>query len=258
MRSQNPSHSASGDDLAAQQFRAFAAFLLRERMAAAGLAEADGRAGAATLSQAVCQLIEIQSLEAGRRREGVDTQMPGRFMKAALADELMLHLDWAGRPHWRHVLVEATLMHSARAGEQVFADIDQLLHERDPARRPLARLYMHLLALGFQGRYRGSADLSPIAEYRRKLFQFAWQRAPDMGGRDAVLTEQPYASTLAGDSGQRLNKPSRRMVTLAAVLVVLLGVSEALWLWQAAPVQAELDKPASATTAPARLARSTP
>ncbi|MDQ2822319.1 MAG: DotU family type IV/VI secretion system protein [Pseudomonadota bacterium] len=245
----NKRQLSGGDDLASSQFRAFAAFLLQERMAAAGLAEADGRAGAATLSHALCQLIDIQSVEAGRLREGVDTQLPGRFMKAALADELMLNLDWAGRPHWRHVLVEATLMHSARAGEQVFADIDQLLHERDPARRSLARLYMHLLALGFQGRYRGGADLAPIADYRRKLFQFAWQRAPDAGGGNAVFSSQPYEHTLAGDSGQRLNKPSRTMAVLAMVVVLLLGVSEGLWLWQSAPLQQEIDRALADTQA---------
>ena len=97
----------------------------------------------------------------------------------------------------------------------------------------MARLYMHLLALGFQGRYRDSADLAPIAGYRRQLFQFAWQHAPGMAGRDAVLSQQPYAHTVSGDSGRRLNKPSRRAALLALVLLVLLGVSEVVWLWQA-------------------------
>jgi type VI secretion system protein ImpK len=252
MHKQDPRLASGGDDLASSQFRAFAACLLRERAAAPGLPEAEGRSGAASLSHALCQLIELHSIEAGRQRDGLDTQAQGRFMKAALADELMLNLDWAGRVHWRHVLVEATLMHSARAGEQVFADIDHLLHERDPARRPLARLYMHLLALGFQGRYRGSADLAPIADYRRRLFQFAWQRDPDMGGREAVFTTQPYDSTLAGERSQRLNKPSRRVAALALALVLLLGVSEALWLWQAAPVQAEIDRQPAAGDLPAR------
>lgn len=225
-------------DLASSQLRTFAGVLLQERAAAAALPESEGRAGAATLSAALCRLIELQSLEAGRLGGGgLDTQAQGRFVKAALADEMLLHLDWAGRAHWRHVLVEATLLHSARAGEQVFADIDQLLREREPARRPLARLYLQVLALGFQGRYRGSADLAPIANYRRELFQFAWQREPGMGGRDAVLSEQPYASTLAADGSARMFRPSRRVATLMLALVALLGVSELLWLWQSQPVR---------------------
>jgi len=236
-------------DLASTQLRSFAAVLLQERAAAVALPESGGRAGAATLSAALCQLIELQSLEAGRLGGGgLDTQLQGRFLKAALADEMLLHLDWAGRAHWRHVLVEATLFHSARAGEQVFADIDQLLREREPARRPLARLYLQVLALGFQGRYRGSADLAPVAACRRDLFRFAWQREPGMGGREAVLSEQPYASTLVADGGARMYRPSRPAAMLMLALAVLLGVSQLLWLWQSQPVRDALaPRPAPAS-----------
>jgi type VI secretion system protein ImpK len=234
----------AGIDLASSQLRSFAAVLLQERAAAATVAEADGRAGATTLSAALCQLIELQGLEAGRLGASADTQQQGRFLKAALADEMLLNLDWAGRAHWRHVLVEATLLHTAHAGEQVFAAIDQLLRERDPARRAVARLYLQVLALGFQGRYRGSASLAPLGDYRRELFQFAWQRAPGMPGRDAVLSEQPYASTTAADGGARVNKPSRRVALFALVMLALLGVSQGVWRWQSAPVRSALAPPA--------------
>ena len=239
MAAHAPFHHA-GIELASAQLRSFAAVLLQERAAAATLPEADGRAGATTLSAALCQLIELQGLEGGRLGASADTQQQARFLKAALADEMLLNLDWAGRAHWRHVLVEATLLHTAHAGEQVFADIDQLLRERDPARRILAQLYLQVLALGFQGRYRGSASLAALADYRRALFQFAWQRAPGMPGRDAVLSEQPYASTLAADGGARVNKPSRRAALFALVMLALLGVSQAVWLWQSAPVRTAL------------------
>ena len=242
MAANAPVHHA-GNDLASSQLRSFAAVLLQERAAAATLPEADGRAGATTLSAALCQLIALQGLEAGRLGASADTQQQGRFLKAALADEMLLNLDWAGRAHWRHVLVEATLLHTAHAGEQVFADIDQLLRERDPARRVLARLYLQVLALGFQGRYRDSASLAPLGDYRRELFQFGWQRAPGMPGRDAVLSEQPYASTMAADGGARVNKPSRRVALFALVMLTLLGVSQGVWRWQSAPVRSALAAP---------------
>ena len=237
-----PLHHA-GNDLASSQLRSFAAVLLQERAAAAALPEADGRAGATTLSAALCRLIELQGLEAGRLGASAEMQQQGRFLKAALADEMLLNLDWAGRVHWRHVLVEATLLHTAYAGEQVFAAIEQLLREHDPAGRDLARLYLQVLALGFQGRYRGSASLAPLAGYRRALFQFAWQREPGIPGREAVLSEQPYASTLAADGG-RVNRPSRRAALFALAMLVLLGVSQGLWRWQSKPVRAALESPA--------------
>ena len=248
MSIQDQQHGGDGNDLAATQFRAFVAALLQARAAAAGLSEADGRAGAVALSGELCQLIELHSLQAGRLggNGGIDAELQARFVKAALADELMLHTDWAGRAHWRHVLVETTLLQSAHAGQQVFSNIDQLLRERVPGQRAVARLYLHLLALGFQGRYRGADALAPIALYRRDLFQFAYQRVPDLRAHDAVLTEQPYASTLSYGAGRRLSPPSRRGIRLAALLLLLLALSELLWLWQSGPVRGALAVPLAA------------
>jgi type VI secretion system protein ImpK len=242
-----------GDDPASHQFRAFVKVLMEARAAGLALNEAEAQAGAGALSAQLCQLIELQSLEAGRLagKGNVELELRARFLKAALADEMMLRSDWAGRVHWRHVLVEATLFRTAHAGQQVFADIDQLLTERDPARRPLARLYLYLLALGFQGRYRGGDGLGALLEYRRALFQFAWQRAPGMRGADAVLSEQPYASTLSFDNRARLARPSRGVVVWLAVMLAVLVLSQGLWVWQSAPVRAALDTNAAGDSAAA-------
>jgi len=236
-----------GNDLASVQFRAFVAALNHGVAHAATLGEAEGRSGAEALSRQLRQLIELQALEAGRvaGKAGDDTVARARFLKAALADEVLLHTDWSGRSHWRHVLIEALLFNSSHAGQQVFAEIDQLLREREPARRAVARLYLHLLSLGFQGRYRDGGELARIAEYRRELFQFVYQRPPDLSARDAVLTEQPYASTLSYGSSRRLPRLSRGGVTLLLTMLIVLGVSEVLWLWQAWPVRAALAAPGS-------------
>jgi len=233
-----------GEDPGSHQFRAFVKVLMGARTAALALGDADAEAGAAALSGQLCQLIELQSLEAGRLagKDNVDLELRARFLKAALADEMMLRSDWVGRAHWRHLLVEATLFRTAHAGQQIFADIDQLLTERDPARRPLARLYLYLLALGFQGRYRGGDDLGALAGYRRALFQFAWQRAPGMRGADAVLSDQPYASTLSFDNRARLARPSRGAVVWVGVMLAMLLLSQGLWLWQSKPVRDALDQ----------------
>jgi type VI secretion system protein ImpK len=240
-----------GNDLASMQFRAFVAALNHAVAGALHLGEAEGRAGASAISRQLLQLIEVQALEAGRLggKAGDDTVARGRFLKAALADEVLLHTDWAGRVHWNHVLLEALLFNSSHAGQQVFAEIDQLLRERDPGRRGAARLYLHVLALGFQGRYRGAGDLAPIAEYRRALFQFAYQRPADLSARDAVLIEQPYGSTLSYSGGRRVPKLSRRGAALLLTLLVMLGVSEALWLWQSWPLRSVLDRPPESTVA---------
>lgn len=235
--------ASEAGDLAGQQFRAFVAVLTQARAAAADLPEAQGRAGAAALSAELCQLIELHTLEAGRQSGtgGADAESQARFLKAALADEVLLHTGWAGRAHWRHVLVEATLLGTAHAGQQVFVQIDQLLRERDPARRAVARLYLYVLALGFRGRYRGDPAPVALATYRRELFQFAYQRAPDLHAGAAVLSEQAYASTLSYGAGQRVSRLSRRGLTVGLMLLFLLVLSEALWVWQSWPLRRALN-----------------
>jgi type VI secretion system protein ImpK len=222
-----------GIDLASVQFRDFFDALSRAARSALDVDEANAKSAAEALSRQLCQLIELQTLEARRigGKAGIEAEVQGRFLKAALADEVLLNTEWAGRAHWRHVLIEATLFKSSFAGERVFDDLDQLLREREPARRNLGRLYLYLLSLGFQGRYRGGAQ-TRIAEYRRELFQFVYLRPADLHGRDRTLSDQAYASTLSHIAATRLPKFSRSGLIIVLGLLLLLGLSELLWLWQ--------------------------
>ncbi|GJI95584.1 DotU family type IV/VI secretion system protein [Duganella vulcania] len=233
--------AGEGVDLASVQFRDFYDMLSRSAQAATRVAEGEANAAAEALSRQLCQLIELQSLEARRivGKAGIEAEVQGRFLKAALADEVMLNTEWAGRGYWRHVLVETTLFKSSFAGERVFDDLDQLLREREAARRNVGRLYLYLLSLGFQGRYRGQKQ-DKIAEYRRELFQFVYQRPADLQGRDRTLSEQPYASTLSHLAARRLPKFNRSGIMFVLALLILLGLSEVLWLWQSWPIRAAL------------------
>lgn len=247
--SQSPSSSSQailkgsvvseGIDLASVQFRDFFDVLSRSAKIAVQIDDASAKSAAEALSRQLCQMIELQTLEARRigGKAGIEAEVQGRFLKAALADEILLNTDWAGRTYWRHVLIEATLFKSSFAGDRVFDDIDQLLREREAARRNLGRLYLYLLSLGFQGRYRGNAVQTKIAEYRRELFQFVYLRPADMQGRDRTLSEQAYASTLSHITASRLPKLNRSGFIIVLLLLVMLGLSELLWLWQSWPVR---------------------
>ncbi|QJE01572.1 DotU family type IV/VI secretion system protein [Massilia forsythiae] len=231
-----------GVDLASSQFRDFYDVLARAAHAVVRLGEDEARGAAEALSRQLCQLIELQSLEARRvgGKGGAEADLQGRFLKAALADEVLLSTDWAGRDYWRHVLVEATLFKSSYAGERVFQDLDQLLREREPARRNVGRLYLYLLSLGFQGRYRGLAQ-DKIAEYRRELFQFVYQRPADLQGRDRTLSAQAYESTLLHLTAGRLPRLNRFGLLVLLGMLILLGLSELLWLWVSWPVRSALE-----------------
>lgn len=232
---------SDGVDLASIQFRDFYEGLVRAAEAATRLGEGEARAAAEALSRQLCQQIELQSLEARRvgGKAGIEAEVQGRFLKAALADEVLLNIDWTGRAHWRHVLIEATLFKSSFAGERVFQDLDQLLREREPSRRNLGRLYLYLLSLGFQGRYRGLPQ-DKIAEYRRELFQFVYQRPADLQGRDRTLSSQAYESTLSHLKAGRMPRFNRTGLIFGLSLLVLLAVSELLWLWMSWPVREAL------------------
>lgn len=230
-----------GVDLASVQFRDFFDTLSRSAQSATQVSEADAKSAAEALSRQLCQLIELQSLEARRvaGKAGIEAEVQGRFLKAALADEVLLNTEWLGRNYWRHVLIETTLFQTSYAGERVFDDLDQLLREREPSRRNLGRLYLYMLSLGFQGRYRGQKQ-DKIAEYRRELFQFVYMRPADLQGRDRTLSEQAYASTLSHLAARRLPRFNRNGLLFVIALLVLLGLSELLWLWQSWPVRAAL------------------
>ncbi|NDY91352.1 DotU family type IV/VI secretion system protein [Ideonella livida] len=180
-------------------------------------------------------LIGVQAL--GQRRAGpagqaaaqIATQV--RYLKAALADEWLLSRDWPGRALWPQHLLEAALFRSSIAGDRVLDDIEQLLADREPALRPLARLYLTALALGFQGRLRGQPDDGRLAGLRQELFQFAWQRPPGLGERDRPLDPQAYASTLSHLAARRRRGLSRWSLVWGASLLALLLCSELLWLW---------------------------
>lgn len=251
-----PSSAAGGVDFASMQFRDFYGVLRRAVEAVRNVPEAEAAEVAQALSNQLTQLIELHTLEARRTggKSAMEAEGDARFLKAALADELLLATDWAGREHWHHVLLEANLFRSSQAGEKVFQDIEQILAAREPSQRNLARLYLYALSLGFQGRYRGSGMLGPLVELRRELYQFIYQRAPDLQGRDRTLSERAYASTLSYLAARRLPRLSRWWVVFTLVLLGLLALSELGWLWQSWPVRRALSTTTAAITAPAGVA----
>lgn len=233
-----------GEDLPSAHFRAFYDALVDARESALACSEAEAAATAQSLSKRLLQIIELHTMEMRRLggRAVMDTEVQARYLKAALADEWMLNTDWDGRLAWRHVLLEAQLFRSSVAGDKIFDDIDLLLRVREPAQRATARLYLHALALGFQGRWRGEGDVHRLAQYRRELFEFVAQREPALGGADRPLSPQAYSSTLGHLARRRIPRLSRWNLVVILIALFLLGISEMLWLWGSWPVRDVLNK----------------
>ena len=249
-----PNSQSDGEsvDLATMQFRTFYVELSKMQRVAAKASEANAASIARTASANLLQLIELQTLATRRLggRSGQEIETDARFLKAALADELMLNLQWPGRLDWHQVLLESKLFNSGISGDKVFDDIDRLLMARDPGDRNRARLYLHVLALGFQGRYRGSADAGEVlADYRRDLFQFVYQRAADLSATGRTVSAQAYLSTLSYVSAKRFRRFSRWTVWLLAAALLLLTLSEALWIWQSLRLRIHIVLPQAASVA---------
>jgi type VI secretion system protein ImpK len=227
------------DDHLVKQFRAFFDEVSKAQSRAIEMRETDPDQAAQSVSKHLENLIELQTLESQREgnRFEMESIADGRYLKAALADEILLNTQWIGRDAWTAHLLEASLFRTSVAGERVFQRIEALLSNREPSLRTLASLYLSALALGFKGKFRGSTDDGRLAGYREELFQFIYQRRADLSGRDRVLSERAYASTLSHIEPRKVRALSRWTVTFLLALLGLLAISEMLWLWQSWPVR---------------------
>jgi len=168
---------------------------------------------------------------------GATLYQDAAYAMAALADETFLFgPEWGGRAAWDDILVEARLCGTRLAGERVFERIEGLLAANEPAHAELAGIFLMVLSLGFQGRYRdapGGAEV--LASTRRRLSALAGGRAKDGAG---PLFPEAYANTL--DAGVAVGLPPlHRWVWLGlGLLVGYLVVSHLAWWTLTGPVRA--------------------
>ena len=199
--------------------------------------EGQGAAAADTSPTAVWRrlssMLERQALEAGREGGdfGVEIYRRAQYAMAALADEIFIHLDWAGRETWRQSLLEQKLFNSHRAGEELFVRIDALLRDRESAQAELARIYLIVLALGFQGKFRGQPDADlELKAYREQLHRFIHGREPQAVRGNEQLVPMAYASTL--DDGRASTLPYLKPWLWAVAAVLLLWLAGTHFIWR--------------------------
>jgi type VI secretion system protein ImpK len=178
-------------------------------------------------------LLERQALEAGRGGGdfGLEVYRRAQYAMAALADEIFLHLPWSGQEAWRNRLLEAHFFGSHRAGEELFERIEKLVQDSDAAYRELGRVYLSVLALGFQGRFRNDPEAPrKLQEYRERLFRFIFGRDPEAVRGQARLVPEAYAATL--DEGRTSTLPHLKPWIWALVLVTVLWIAGGHLLWR--------------------------
>jgi type VI secretion system protein ImpK len=177
-------------------------------------------------------LLERQTLDAAR--EGgdfaVEIYRRAQYAMAALADEIFLNLQWSGRTAWRDHLLEDKLFGTRRAGEEIFNRIEEVLRDREAVYGELARIYLTVLALGFQGKFRGEPDgEQAIDSYRHRLHRFIFGRDPQAGRGIEHVTVQAYGATL--DEARKTELPYLKPWIWVMVVIVLVWVGAAHVVW---------------------------
>ena len=211
--------------------------------------EGDARPDAPRLLSArLAAVLERQALEAVRAggEAAAALHREAMYVMAAVGDETFLHLDWWGSAGWASHLLEARLFGTQVAGERVFLRIEELLRDRDAARRDLAAVYLMALSLGFQGRYRSSGDLARVESDRRELFAFVFRRHPSVARGERRLFPQAYQNTLRDRAPVPPGGPGRWAAIAAGVAVLYLLASTLLWNNVARPVSASAQAVAAA------------
>lgn len=177
-----------------------------------------------------------QEAEAGRRGGdwGAEAYRDAQYAMATLADEVFLALNWDGRQSWADHLLEAALFGTYVGGERLFTMIDELLARPDPLRRPLGAVYLMVLSLRFQGRFRDRRDAAEkIESYRKRLFAFVYPDAHSALRSDRPVFAGAYRHTARDAAPDRLPPTRRWVAALVAAVALYLAISHGFW-WSAA------------------------
>jgi type VI secretion system protein ImpK len=234
------------------QFREFYEELARLKAIAVNPVAAMARAGSDEpheplvevhdLWQKLLILLEAQAERASRSGGafGFEVYREAQYVMAALADEFFLNENWPGRQSWP--LLETRLFRSAAAGEVVFKKLDLLLLQRDPVYLDLAAVYFFALSLGFKGKFRGNDPQHQLDRYKHQLFAMIFRRNPELLQSGNHIIPQTYLHTLKEGKALKLPHPRKWLLVFAAIILLWVTVSHALWGHLTGPVEQRLQK----------------
>jgi type IV/VI secretion system ImpK/VasF family protein len=194
---------------------------------------ADPRSAAEAQSRKLIELLELQAAEAKWMGGESNARYPdAQYAMAALADEVFSLTEWEGKDAWGEHSLEWQLYRTRGAEFEVFKRIDRLLKDapNTPVSRDLARVYLLVLAAGFQGKYRPFGLMRPLAEYRQRLYEYVHRGdALMLYAADRKLFPAATARTLQGHAVSRFTAAQRWTAILATVLVGYLVISHVAW-----------------------------
>ena len=119
------------------------------------------------------------------------------YTLVALSDEVFLNLQWKGNEFWKMNLLETKFSKTQSAGETIFDKIDNILNRKNFLSLENATVYLKLLALGFQGKYRNTNSYQKINDYKHKLYLFITSNSNNIITDNNIFPDG-YKYTLTG------------------------------------------------------------
>jgi type VI secretion system protein ImpK len=194
---------------------------------------ADPEFAAQLLSKRLSEMLELQAAESNWTGGDAAKYYPeAQYAMVALADETFSTIDWPGRSAWHKHKLEPRLYGSRGADLELFRRIDRLLRDPNPPRgaRDLARLYLLVISSGFRGKFREPNLTRPLAEYRRRLYEFSHREDPlELYARDRTIFPDAVERTLVSRAVGRFTPAQRWIATAVVLTLVYVVVSHLAW-----------------------------
>lgn len=165
-----------------------------------------------------------------------------QFIMVALADEVFLNLDWAGKAYWESNLLEQIIYGTHSAGQVFFEKLDILLKEQSPIQKELGVLYLNALGLGFQGRYRHFDDPAILHSYRTRLFTYVNRREPYLFKQYIHLFPDAYSHTLEANAPKQLATMRNWYLLMGGLVLTYLIVSSIIWYSATSEIKTVVNK----------------
>jgi type IV/VI secretion system ImpK/VasF family protein len=224
-------------------------------MGAGGAAsESDPEFAAQLLSKRLSEMLELQAAESNWTGGDAAKYYPeAQYAMVALADETFATIDWPGRASWHKYMLEPKMYGTRGADIEFFKRIDRLLKEApdDKGARDLARLYLMVIASGYRGKFRIPKVRRPLAEYRRRLYEYSHQTDPlELYARDRRVFPQAAAHTLVSRSVGRFTAAQKWIAVVLILAVLYIGISHYAWTSVSAEVRDVTSRIQSSITSP--------
>lgn len=202
----------------------------------------------------------VKTFEAQARHGGADPDQVriARYIVCTFVDTAVFQTPWGGHSVWGARSLLVLFEQEAQGGEKFFSILEQLCKSPDRY-LDLIELQYVCLALGFQGKYRGTADgATTVQALQDRLYRLIRDKRPGIG---AVLAAH-WKGLAEPKSAAWKVLPWWVVATAAAVILIGTLIMQRVWLSEAAAPTAKLlatrgleigYQPVAAPATPSRL-----